>query len=90
MVEARDAGPAELGVTNVEFDVVDAAAIDLPDASVDGILCRWGLMLVPAWTRLREVARVLRPGGRAAVAVWAEPDRNDWLTATVGRPSSSG
>ena len=82
MVEAARRRAAELGVTNVEFGVVDAAAIDLPDASVDGILCRWGLMLVPqVATAFREVARVLRPGGRAAVAVWAEPDRNDWLTA---------
>ena len=42
MVEAARRRAAELGVTNVEFDVVDAAAIDLPDASVDGILAAGG------------------------------------------------
>ena len=49
-------------------------------------------MLVPQVARRSgEVARVLRPGGRAAVAVWAEPDRNDWLTAHwSGRARSSG
>jgi hypothetical protein len=29
-----------------------------------------------------EIARVVRPGGRAAVAVWASPDANDWMTAS--------
>ncbi len=42
-------------------------------------------MLVPDCERaVREIARVLRPGARAALAVWAEPDRNDCMTA-VGR-----
>ena len=57
---------------NVEYRVLDAQAIDLPDASVDGVLCRWGYMLVPDPLRaLRETRRVLRPGGRVAFAVWA-------------------
>jgi SAM-dependent methyltransferase len=82
MVEAARRHGAELGVENVEYRVVDAAAIDLPDGSVDGVLCRYGVMLVPdCEAAAREVARVLRPGARAAVAVWAEPDRNDWMTA---------
>lgn len=82
MVEAARRNAAALGVANVEFRVLDAAAVDLADDAVDGILCRWGLMLVPrVAAAFGEVARVLRPGGRVAVAVWAEPDRNDWMTA---------
>jgi SAM-dependent methyltransferase len=39
-------------------------------------------MLVPDCAAAAgEIARVLRPGGRAAVAVWAESDRNPWMTA---------
>jgi SAM-dependent methyltransferase len=82
MLAAARRRAAELAIENVEFRVVDAAAIDLADRSVDGVLCRFGVMLVPEPAHaLAEIARVLRPGGRAALAVWASPDENDWLTA---------
>jgi ubiquinone/menaquinone biosynthesis C-methylase UbiE len=82
MVQAARRRAAELEVENVEFRVVDAAAIDLPDGSVDGVVCRFGLMLVvDVEAAFAEVARVLRPGGRAALAVWAEPEANEWITA---------
>ena len=82
MVEAARRRAAELGVGNAEFRVLDAAALDLPDSSVDGILCRFGLMLVvDVEAGFSEMARVLSRGGRAAIAVWAGPERNDWITA---------
>ncbi len=82
MVEAARRRALELGVTNAEFRVLDAAAIDLPDGSVDGVLCRFGLMLVVDMEQaVAELARVLRPGGRASIAVWGEPERNEWITA---------
>ena len=82
MVEAARRRAVELGVTNAEFRVLDAAAVDLPDGSVDGVLCRFGLMLVMDMEQaVAELARVLRPGGRASIAVWAETERNDWITA---------
>lgn len=82
MVDAARRRGTALEIDNVEYRVVDAAAIELPDASVDGVLCRYGVMLVPdCEAAAREVARVLRPGARATIAVWAEPDRNDWMTA---------
>ena len=43
----RSVGPSELGLSNVEFLAQDAQALELADASVDGVLCRWGYMLVP-------------------------------------------
>ncbi len=69
----------ELGLSNVEFQVLDGEWIDLPFASVDAILCRWGYMLMadPA-AALSEARRVLRPGGRIALAVWDALARNPW------------
>jgi ubiquinone/menaquinone biosynthesis C-methylase UbiE len=79
MLEAARARAAELGVTNVEFKRLQLEWIDLPTAAVDAALCRWGLMLtVDPGAALTETRRVLRPGGRLAVAVWDERERNPW------------
>ncbi len=81
MVASARRRSAELGLTNVEHRVVDGQEIDLPDSSVDGILCRWGYMLMPDPGRaLAETWRVLRPGGRVAFSVWAEARDNPWAS----------
>jgi SAM-dependent methyltransferase len=61
--------------------VLDAERLELDDASVDGVLCRFGLMLMADPGRaLREARRVLRDGGRLGVAVFDAAERNPWLT----------
>lgn len=71
----------DLGATNVEFRRMELEWLDLSAASVDAIVCRWGLMFaVDPEAALRETRRVLVPGGRLAVAVWASPDLNPWAT----------
>lgn len=81
MLELARRRGEELGLTNVELREVDAEALDLEDRSVDGVVCRWGYMLMPnPATALVETRRVLRPGGRLAFAVWATGDRNPWVT----------
>ena len=85
MVAAAQRGADARGLANIEFRVIDAAQIDLPDASVDGVLSRFGLMLVPERDRaFAECRRVLRPGGRLAYGVWGPFDRNPWLTQLFG------
>ncbi len=60
--------------------VLDLEQIDMPDDSFDIVVCREGLMFALDPVRAaREIARVLRPGGRAAIAVWGPRDRNPWL-----------
>ena len=46
MVDAARAETERLGLTNVELRQLDAEDMDLPDDSVDGVLCRWGYMLM--------------------------------------------
>jgi SAM-dependent methyltransferase len=79
MLEAARRNGEVRGLTNVEYRVLDAENMDLPDDSADAVFCRFGYMLMadPA-TALRETRRVLRDGGRLAFAVWQTPDRNPW------------
>lgn len=77
MLEAARARAAQLGVTDAEFKLLELEWIDLPAASVDAVICRWGYMLaLDPGAALRETRRVLRPGGRLALATWAEAGRN--------------
>lgn len=51
----------------------DGEALPLAGASVDRVLCGLGLMFFPDENAaLREMRRVLRPGGRIAFSVWAQ------------------
>jgi SAM-dependent methyltransferase len=69
-------------IAGAEHRVMDMQAIDLADASLDAVVCRFGYMLVPdPALALRESRRVLRPGGRLAFATWAPAGRNPWATA---------
>jgi len=50
----------------------NAVAMDLPDASFDVVMCQQGLQFFPdGLAALREVRRVLVPGGRALLSVWS-------------------
>lgn len=72
----------ELGLTNVSTRELDLQRIDEPAAHYDVVVCREALMLVPdPAAAVAEMARVLRPGGRVAVAVWGPRARNTWLGA---------
>jgi SAM-dependent methyltransferase len=81
MVAAARSRAEKLGVSNVEFKTLDAEKMDLPDDHVNGVLCRWGFMLMldPA-AALAETRRVLRPDGRLAFSVWGGPAENPWVT----------
>jgi len=85
MVEVARRRGAELGIVNVEHRVMDAESLELETHSVDGTVCRFGYMLMPdPPAALAETRRVLRRGGRLALAVWRGPEHNPWV-AIVGR-----
>ena len=81
MVDAAAARAKAQGLVNLRFARMDAERLDLADASFDLVLCALGLMYLPdPAAGLREMRRVLRPGGRVAVAVWGERARCGWST----------
>src|SRR5262249_54053605 len=77
LVDAAPKRGEELRITNADFRLLDAQAMDVADTSFDGVICRWGLMLMPDPTAaLRECKRVLVPGGRFVYAVFTGPEEN--------------
>jgi ubiquinone/menaquinone biosynthesis C-methylase UbiE len=93
MTAIAAARAAALGLRNVRAIDLDIEDIAQPDASYDVVLCREGLMFATDHARAaREIRRVLRTGGRAAIAVWGPRERNPWLglvfeavSAQIGR-----
>jgi SAM-dependent methyltransferase len=91
MLDVARMRAAELGIENVDFRVLNAESLDLETGSVDAVLCRWGYMLMadPA-AALRESRRVLRPGGRLALAAWDAPEHNPWISAAGNEVTRRG
>jgi len=73
------------GLSHFKTQAMDGEHLALPDASFDIVLCRFGLIYMPNRQRaLTEWLRVLKPGGRAVVAVFSTPERNGWGTVPIG------
>ena len=79
MVHAAAERAQAQGLRHAAFERMDAEQLALPDGGFDLALCALGLMYLPdPAAALREMRRVLRPGGRAALAVWGERARCGW------------
>jgi ubiquinone/menaquinone biosynthesis C-methylase UbiE len=79
MVDAGRRRADERRVANASFARMDAEHLALPDAGFDVVLCALGLMYLPDPAQaVREMWRVLRPGGRIVIAVWGERSRCGW------------
>jgi ubiquinone/menaquinone biosynthesis C-methylase UbiE len=62
-----------------DFRRMDAESLDHPDARFDAVLCGLGLMYVAEPPNaMREMRRVLQPGGRAAAVVWGARQNCGW------------
>jgi arsenite methyltransferase len=87
MLELARANAAQTGVANVEFIKGFIEEIPLPDASVDVVISNCVINLSGDKPRvLREVARVLRPGGRFAVSdVIADADMDEATRADMAQ-----
>lgn len=76
---------------DVEFRLGDAQQLPLEDGSFDAAVCSFGVLHFgrPEWAA-SELARVLAPGGRAALSVWDEPARSRWLGVMLEAIASVG
>jgi SAM-dependent methyltransferase len=85
MLSAAQRRATALGVRNARFKQIDASVpIDIEAASIDSVLCRWGYMVMDdPENALQETRRVLRPGGRVALAAWTGADDNPWSSLPV-------
>ena len=87
----------QAGLANVETHVMDARQLDLEDASVDAVISRLALMLVPERAKvLAEIHRVLRPGGRLSAIVISSAEANPLVSLPMeiarryaGQPSTA-
>jgi SAM-dependent methyltransferase len=72
------------GHTNVATCVMDGENLDASDESFDVVISRVGLIYFPDQQRaLREMRRVLVPGGRVAAIVYATADKNEFFSTPV-------
>ena len=72
------------GITNFETIACDVSDLPFEDNTFDVVSCRMGFMFFPDMLlAAKEMARVLKPGGKIAVSVWAGPEKNFWFTAAT-------
>jgi ubiquinone/menaquinone biosynthesis C-methylase UbiE len=79
MLTVAAAAAQTAGLTNGETRVMTAERLDLDAASFDAVICRAGLMLFSDPPKaLREIHRVLKPGGKVAALVFSAEAKNPY------------
>ena len=77
MVEAARRESQRRGLHNISFEVAFAESLPFPANNFDAVVSRFGIMFFPSPVdSIREWLRVLKPGGRIALAVWHFAERN--------------
>jgi ubiquinone/menaquinone biosynthesis C-methylase UbiE len=80
MVEAARRATDRLEFGNAQFDVGSADRLPFPADTFDTVVSRFGVMFFPSpLDAVREMLRVLKPGGRLALAVWHFAERNPFF-----------
>ncbi len=81
MVKIANKHAKNRGITNYQSQACDASNMPFENNFFDHVICRFGVMFFPDLSgSIREMTRVLKPGGRLAVTVWAGPELNPFLT----------
>ena len=83
MVEAAKAAAARRGITNITFRQCSADALPFADSTFDVAVSRLGAMFFPdPLAGLREMLRVVKPGGPVAFVVWRAAELNPFFSVT--------
>ena len=84
ILDQAEAAARAAGVARVATRVMDGESLDVEPGSFDAAISRLGLMYLPdKQAALVEAARALRPGGRYAALVFAEPERNRFFSVPI-------
>lgn len=82
----RGKARAAADALDVRFEVADVEELGFPNASFDVVLSTFGVMFCADHERAaREMARVVRPGGRIGMANWTPDGFIGHLFRTIGR-----
>ena len=74
----------QAGLENIETKVMDGENLTVPDTTFDAVISRVGLIYFPDQQKaLREMLRVLKPGGKVAAIVYSTPDKNKFFSVPV-------
>lgn len=69
------------GLNNVTFQTGDVTALSFESSSFDAVISRFCLMFLPEIPKaVKEIARVLKPRGYLAAAVWSAPEKNPFIS----------
>ena len=79
MVETGTTIVKKRKLSNIRFQRMDAEELDVEDDSYNIALCALGLMYFPDPLKaIKEMHRLLKPGGHAVVAVWGQRKNCGW------------
>ena len=74
----------EQGINNIEIKEMDGENLTVPDNSFDTVISRVGLIFFPDQQKaLKEMLRVLKPGGYVAAIVYSTVDKNQFFSTPV-------
>lgn len=86
LLDIARAKAAAQNLRNIEFQRADMTSLSYADDSFDAVVCVFAIFFVPDMVRqVRELWRVVRPGGKLAITTWGprmfEPGSQAWWSA---------
>ncbi|MGI8892483.1 MAG: class I SAM-dependent methyltransferase [Bacteroidia bacterium] len=85
MVKIASDNARERRISNYEAKVCDTDDLPFEDDTFDAVISRFGIIFFADLQKdVNELVRVLKPGKKIAVSVWAEPAANPWASVPMG------